>query len=181
MYLCNKEVFLREFKEDDIDKKVEWINNPENNQYLHYDLPLQYEKTYCWYINKDNTKRCDCVIEYKGEPVGLIGLLEIDQYNKKTEFYISMGETQHKRKGIATQASCMLLEYAFNVLEMSKVYLNVDEANVAACNLYEKVGFVCEGIFRKDMIHNGRYINRKRYAILKEEYNEKYINSQCRN
>lgn len=177
MYLSNNAVALREFTENDIHRKIEWINNPENHQYLHYDLPLQYDKTYQWYINKDNSKRCDCVIEYMGKPVGLIGLLAIDQHNKKAEFYISMGENEYKRRGIAKQATCILLEYAFTELELSKIYLNVDEGNIPACNLYEKIGFVCEGFFRKDMIHNGKFINRKRYAILKEEYHEEHINS----
>ena len=31
-------VSLRLFEERDIEKKVEWINNPENNQHLHLAL-----------------------------------------------------------------------------------------------------------------------------------------------
>lgn len=170
MLLKNKEIVIRTFVEGDIENKVQWINNPENNEFLHYDIPLNYEKTLEWYKTKNNTVRCDCVIEYDGLPVGLIGLFEINQYHKKAEFYISMGNTNFKRKGIATISSKLILEYAFTELMLNKVYLNVDSENIIACKLYEKIGFVCEGEFIEDMFHRGKFINRKRYAMLSSQF-----------
>jgi len=92
----------------------------------------------------------------------------VDGVNLKAEFYISMGRHEFKRKGIASRASRMLLEYAFGQLHLNKVYLNVDEENIAACNLYEKLGFQMEGRFIKDIVHRGAFINRCRYAIFKK-------------
>ena len=86
------DVKLRKFTFEDIPRKIEWINNPENNQYLHYDLPLEYEKTVAWYERtKDRTDRFDAVIEYCGEPVGLTGLTNIDFKNSKAEDYRIVG------------------------------------------------------------------------------------------
>ena len=42
-------VTLRKFEERDIKNKVRWINDSANNQYLHYELPLEEEKTKQWY------------------------------------------------------------------------------------------------------------------------------------
>lgn len=167
MLLKFEEIVLRDFTERDIENKIKWINNPSNNTYLHYDIPLEYEKTLNWYINKNNALRCDFVIEYNGIPVGLIGLLNIDKVNNKAEYYICIGETQYKGKGIGKAATKLLLSYGFEELKLKKIYLNVDSENIAACNLYEKSGFVCEGEFKCDLFHRGRYIDRKRYAILK--------------
>lgn len=144
---------------------MDWINDPENNRYLHYDLPLEYEKTLRWFHEKDNSRRIDCVIEFCGCPVGVIGLLNIDRFDKKAEFYITIGDHRFKQKGIATESSRMILDYAFEQLLLHKVYLNVDEENVIACKLYEKIGFLREGIFIDDMVHRGKFINRLRYAI----------------
>ncbi len=166
MILSDGSVCVRDFRESDIENKIKWINDSQNNTYLHYDLPLVYDKTLAWFRNKDNKTREDCVIEFDGVPVGLIGLLQIDNINKKAEFYISMGNTTFKRKGIATRATRLLLGYAFSELRLNKVYLNVDSDNEPACNLYEKVGFVCEGIFVQDLNRKGCMIDRKRYAIL---------------
>lgn len=159
-------VSLRFFEERDIAKKVEWINNPENNRHLHYDIPLCAENTLKWFRAKDNARRLDYVIEYDSVPVGLIGLLAIDHFHHKAEFYISMGETAYKNRGVATEASRMLVEYGFGHLSLHKIYLNTDGENHPAHRLFEKVGFAREGFFVDDMIHRGRYIDRIRYAIL---------------
>ncbi len=170
MLLTDNEITLRIFEKKDINNKINWINDEKNNQFLHYDIPITYEKTLLWFDSKNNDNRCDLVIEYQGIEVGLIGLIAIDKINGKAEFYISMGEQRFKRKGIATHATKMLLEYAFDALCLNKVYLNVDAENEAACRLYEKVGFKCEGVFLKDILHRGRLVDRKRYSMLKEDF-----------
>ena len=78
-------------------------------------------------------------------------------------------------KGISYIASRKLLEYAFDIIGVNKVYLNVDADNIAACNLYEKLGFRCEGIFIEDMMHRNKLIDRKRYAILKRNWNSAFV------
>ena len=163
-------VTLRLFKEEDIEQKVEWINNPANNEFLHYDIPISLEGTMAWYKNKSIHNRLDCVIEWQGIPVGLIGLLQIDNVNRKAEYYITIGNTAYKRKGIALKATELIITYAFEVLKLKKIYLNVDEKNLAACLLYEKAGFKCEGIFIEDMLFKGEWINRRRYAIINGTY-----------
>lgn len=164
-------VSLREFTEQDIELKVNWINDPGNNQFLHYDIPIEYEKTLRWFRNKDNAHRMDCTIEYDGEPVGVIGLLSIDSVSKKAEYYITIGNTAYQRKGIASKATMLILEYAFEDLNLNKVYLTVDADNERACKLYERVGMSCEGVFREDLFRRGKLIDRKRFAILKRDWN----------
>lgn len=173
MFLERDGVVLRDFTVSDVKKKVQWINDPKNNTYLHYDIPLSVEKTIDWFGNRDLKKRIDCIIEYERVSVGVIGLLNIDLKDQKAEYYITLGEEKHKRKGIATIASFILLEYAFLDLQLNKIYLNVDAENTNACHLYEKIGMTCEGYFREDMFHHGKLIDRKRYAILKKEFHKK--------
>lgn len=169
MKICQyMDVVLRDFEESDVPKKVEWINNSQNNQFLHYELPLKIEKTIEWFRNKDNSRRLDCIIEYEGVPVGLIGLLQIDRSNLKAEYYITIGETGYKQKGIATKATMAIIEYAFTELNLHKVYLTVDARNEHAIKLYEKVGFKQEGYFVDDLFcpHTSEFIDRKRYATV---------------
>lgn len=171
-------ITLREFEEKDIELKIKWINDSNNNAYLHYDLPLEYEKTLNWFRNKNNKTRCDCIIEFDGVSVGVIGLLNVDKKNRKAEYYITLGNTDYKRKGISTKASLLLLEYAFGDLCLNKVYLNVDADNIAACQMYEKIGFKCEGYFYEDQERRGRLIDRKRYSFLKNDWNNGWKNNE---
>lgn len=169
MILKEDKVLIREFREDDVDNKVKWINDERNNKYLHYELPLEKEKTLVWYRNKSDN-RLDLVIEYENIPVGLIGLLNIDQKNRKAEFYICIGEESARGCGIAKKASMLLLEYAFDELCLNKVYLCTEQENVSAQKLFEKLGFKKEGLIEHDLIYNERFVNRYVYGLLQEAY-----------
>ena len=163
------EVRIRKFLKKDIRKKVRWINDSDNNEFLHYDLPLDFTRTVEWYDkNKKNKNRYDMIIEYNNIPVGVIGIINIDK--KKGEYYITLGEKDYKRRGISFIASGLILDYAFNVLNLEKVWLCVDEDNVAARNLYEKVGFRLEGLLIKDIYFKNKMINRCMYGICRDEW-----------
>ena len=164
-------VTIRKFERKDIAKKVEWINNSANNRFLHYDIPLNIEKTQNWFDGiKDREDRFDAVIEADGLPCGTIGLLSIDKKNSKAEYYIAMGEVSLKGKGISTQATKLILEYAFLSLKLNRVYLFTEIENIAAQRLFEKVGFIKEGCLREEILSHGKYVNRFAYGILRSDY-----------
>lgn len=163
-------VTLRRFERSDIPKKVEWINNPENNRFLHYDLPLSVEKTEKWFdSHTGDSTRYDAVIEADGVPVGTIGLLSIDRENGKAEYYIAMGETVYKGRGIAKKASKLILKYGFEVLGLNRIYLYTEVENIAAQKLFEKVGFEKEGTLRQDIFSRGQFKDRFAYGCLREK------------
>lgn len=162
-------ITLRPFEEKDIGNKVKWINDPENNTYLHYNIPLNYEDTLSWYRNhKNDTNRHDMIMEYDGVPVGVIGIINIDK--KKGEYYITLGDNNYRRKGISYEATNQIITKAFKEFGVEKIWLCVDAENVPARRLYEKVGFKLEGTLRKDIYFKGKMIDRCMYGIIKEEW-----------
>ena len=164
-------ITIRKFERRDIPKKVEWINNPANSRFLHYDIPLEIEKTQIWFDNNNGRKdRYDAVIEADDIPCGTIGLLSIDLKNSKAEYYIAMGDTSFKGKGIATQASKLILDYGFKKLKLNRIYLYTEIENVPAQKLFEKLGFVKEGCIRSDIISHGKFVDRFVYVILRCDY-----------
>ena len=165
------QVSIRKCEKFDIPNKVKWINNPVNNTYLHYELPLEIEKTENWYDkNKNRADRYDAVIEVDGAAVGLIGLLSIDNNNRKAEYYVTIGEHEYLGKGVASKATKLLLEYAFKQLGLNRVYLFTECENLAAIKSYERVGFKCEGVIKHDIFSKGRFVNRYLYGISKEDF-----------
>lgn len=159
-------IHLRKFNETDIPYKVKWINDPENNRYLHYDLPLREDKTFEWYKkNKDRSDRADYTIIYNNERAGLIGLLNIDDRNRKAEYYICLGGKKYKGKGIAYKATIELIKLAHTKFNLQKIYLFTEKDNIAAQKLFEKVGFEKEGLLKNDLIYNGRKIDRYIYGL----------------
>lgn len=164
------EIKIRKFIKEDIPFKVEWINNSENNQFLHYNLPLDIDKTFSWFENIQNREdRLDFTITCNGTPVEIIGLLNIDRTNKKAEYYITIGETSFKGMGIAKKATELLLEQAYEIYGLNKVYLFTEVENIPAQKLFERVGFKKEGLLKEDIIHNQRKLDRYIYGILAAE------------
>jgi diamine N-acetyltransferase len=162
---------IRRFEEKDIPYKVNWINDEKNNKYLHYDLPIKEDKTLVWFSDiKDRTDRVDYTITYNDEPAGLIGLLNIDQKNKKAEYYICLGDKKYKRKGIAYEATMLLINIAYKEVGLSKIYLFTEVSNIPAQKLFEKVGFEKEGLLRNDLIYKGLKIDRYAYGVDLENY-----------
>lgn len=166
-------VTIRPFERADIPKKIEWINNPANNQFLHYDIPIEISRTERWFDrNQGRTDRFDATIVADGVPCGTIGLLEIDRKNSKAEYYIAMGDASLKRKGISTEASRLILRYAFQELGLNKVYLYTETENIPAQRLFEKVGFVKEGCLKEDLFARGRFVDRYAYGICRESFKD---------
>ena len=164
-------VTIRKFEASDIPNKVKWINDSRNNTFLHYDLPLEIENTRNWFEkNRHRTDRYDAVIDVDGQPVGLIGLLSIDQKNKKAEYYVTIGEQTFLRKGVANQASKLLLDFAFAELGLNRIYLYTETDNSAAIKSYEKIGFRREGLLKNDLFSKGRFVDRYIYGISKDDY-----------
>ena len=166
-------ISVRKFERTDIPKKVEWINNPENTQFLHYDIPISIAGTEKWFDSHiGDTDRYDAIIESDGLPVGTIGLLSIDRKNSKAEYYIAMGETAYKGKGVAKEASRLILKYGFEELGLNRIYLYTEIENILAQKLFEKVGFKNEGVLRQDIISHGKYVDRVAYGYLREDWSK---------
>ena len=162
-------VTLRKFEEKDVPNKVKWINDDRNNQFLHYDIPLEAEKTRRWYLkNQTLTDRYDAVIEYDDTPVGVIGLLEI--HDGRAEYYVTLGEPEYKGHGIAKKATELLLEFAFRELALNEVYLYTEVENMSAQRLFERCGFQKRNIEYASAINRGKAVDRYYYVITAEAF-----------
>ncbi|MED4689074.1 GNAT family protein [Peribacillus frigoritolerans] len=159
-------IAIRKFQEEDIHYKVKWINDENNNKYLHYDLPLREDKTLLWFKTLEGRNdRVDYTITFDGEPAGLIGLLNIDSKNKKAEYYICLGQEKFKGRGIASIATDLLIKIGYKEFGLQKIYLYTEVENTQAQKLFEKIGFEKEGLLKNDVIYNAKKIDRYVYGL----------------
>jgi len=64
----------------------------------------------------------------------------------------------------------VVLDFAFERLNLHKVYLTVDADNPSAIRSYNKAGFKKDGVLRDEVYKNGQYVDRILMSILKHEY-----------
>ena len=87
-------------------------------------------------------------------PVGTAGLFEIVHAHGRAEFAIALGE--RRGQGLGTEATRLVLDFAFHVLQLRNVLLETLEWNLAAQTAYERAGFRRIGVRRGAVISRGR-------------------------
>jgi len=103
-------------------------------------------------------------IEYDFKFVGAIGLvLQQDVYRFSAEIGYWMGEP-YWGKGIATQAVSLLSKYAFEELNMEKLFAGVFEGNEGSKKVLLKCGFQQEGIAKKAIFKNKKFMDELRFG-----------------
>jgi RimJ/RimL family protein N-acetyltransferase len=75
------------------------------------------------------------------QPIGTTDLRAIDYHHRTAEFSIGIGEASHRGKGFGTETTRLVLDYAFTVLGLHNVLLEVYEFNEAGRRAYAKAGF----------------------------------------
>ena len=87
-------------------------------------------------------------------PVGTAGLLKINYANGTAEFGIAIGE--RRGQGLGTEATRLVLDYAFYVLHLRNVMLKTLGWNRAGLKAYERAGFRRIGVRRRAVVSRGR-------------------------
>ena len=73
-------------------------------------------------------------------------------------------------RGVAQEATRLILQKGFNEMGLNRVYLNVLSDNTRAVRFYEKCGFVFEGEFREHIKLEGKLKSLKWFGMLKREF-----------
>ena len=89
-------------------------------------------------------------------PIGTTYLSHIDHRNRCAEFGLSLREAGCHGKGYGTEATRLVLGYAFTVLGLNNVELTCRADNLAGLRVYEKAGFTEIGRRRECRWMGGR-------------------------
>lgn len=171
--LKSRRLTLKPLDETDTENIVIWRNKKEIIDNLFSIGGITKEGHLKWYEKYLNSKeRLEFVIikNEDNNKIGTIGLSNIDNINQKAEYGIILGELDEWGKGYAKEASECIIEYGFNQLDLQKIYLKVFNDNLTAINLYKKLGFLEEGILRRDVLKEGEFKDVMMMSILKGEW-----------
>ena len=142
------------------DKDLSFVNETRNGyaaEYLHDSRVFTLQETVEWY-NKTNPNYWIIFDESINEKVGYFRLSNHSVINKN--IYIGADiSPKFKNKGYGTEAYKKFIPLLFGFYDLHKISLEVLETNTVAIRLYEKVGFVREGVKRHEVCKNGSWIN----------------------
>ena len=173
IFLEGEKVFLRAFESGDEYVIAQLENHPEPRLTLLYALPTspqkQLEKS-LKQLNDSNTIILTICDKKTGNAVGQTGFFRIDWVGRMATFYIGISKRINQGKGFGKETVKLMIEYAFDILNLHRVQLHVATKNIAAIKAYKRAGFVIEGLLREAMYGQGEYHDFHLMGILKKDY-----------
>lgn len=154
--LTRENITLRALEPDDVEMLYTWENDPETWKVSNTRGPVSkfMLASYIKSCDKDfwESKEIRLIIESSvGKPYGSVELFDFDPYHMRAGAGIIIFEKSERRKGIATVALQLLIEYSLTELGIYQLWANVAESNLPSLNLFKKLGFEIVGL-KKDWL-----------------------------
>lgn len=172
--LIGEKCYLSPLNSDDIEIFTAWLNDLEVTRNLNlavHNVSLVSEKAA---IERLAQEHAYTIVDIeKDEPIGSVGLNNIDATQRRCMIGIFIGNKDYWGKGYGTEAMRLLLGYAFDYLNMHNVMLSAFEFNDRARACYRKVGFKEIGRRREARIKEGRFYDEILMDLLEEEFRQR--------
>jgi ribosomal-protein-serine acetyltransferase len=111
-------------------------------------------------------------IWYRGEIAGQIGYNYFDWNDRRTEIGYWLGAS-FQGKGLITKSCRVLINYAFNELNLNRVEIRCGVENKKSRKIPENLGFREEGIVRQAEWLHDHFIDLVIYGMLANEWRDK--------
>jgi RimJ/RimL family protein N-acetyltransferase len=184
-FLVGKRIFMRPILPQDLPYFVIWINDRETKELLGSYLPVTIKQEAQWIESlseKDHTDIQLAIMTTDGNLIGSMGIHRIDWKNRTASTGAFIGDKNYWDKGYGTEAKMLLLDYAFNTLNLRKIYSSALEYNKRSIAYQMKCGYKIEGRRIQQQYKKGRYWDEVLTAVFKKdwlpiwkEYRRKYL------
>ena len=160
-------VRLAPLRDDDIEPLFRWINDRELVILNAPFKPVEWDDHRRWFERIRNAPEVEIFGIRRTEDDALIGSCQlngIDRESGRASLQIRIGEREAWGKGFGTEAVQLLLEHAFQDLELERVELDVFAGNERALRTYRKAGFREQGVSEGGALIEGEPVDVIRMA-----------------
>ena len=171
--LAGTKVYLRGLEQGDLERTHRWVNDPEIVDAVGVRAPISLEQQRQWYENlcRDRSKVVLAICLKEGDAhIGNTSLRDIDPVHRHAMFSIFIGDRSARGGGTGSEATRLTLRYAFEVLNLHRVWLKTSSDNAGAVAMYQKLGFQQEGCLRQHEFKNGRYVDKLLFGLCADEF-----------
>jgi RimJ/RimL family protein N-acetyltransferase len=169
--ITGERVILRPVSVDDVPGLAAMLADPDGRRLTGTHATFTPAGLRSWYASRgDQTDRLDLAVVDRrtGSYAGEVVLNDLDEDNLSCGFRIALGPSARGR-GLGTEATRLIVGYAFEVVGLHRVELEVYAFNPRARAVYEKVGFVHEGVRRDALRWDGGWVDAITMSILADD------------
>lgn len=177
--LIGKKTYLSPCVLEDAQLWAEWLNDlevtlPLGDEAYEMITTANQESLAAEFINK-GSKVFSIVDLSTGQVIGRCLLFGINPIDRRGMMGIVIGDKKHWNKGYGTEATQLLLDYAFNLLNLNSIELGVFAFNQGAIQAYKKAGFKEIGLRRQFRIIAGQAYDLLLMDILAAEFESPFV------
>ena len=181
--LVGEKVYLSPRSVDDAETYLKWMSDFQVTDYTGRTaqvLTIDGEIEYLKGKNLDTNEYHFGIVTLGNDKlIGSLSLERINHISKSAELGILIGDEEYRGSGYGADAIKLLLDYAFNYLNMHSVWLHLIDCNDRAHACYTKCGFKDCGRRPEAIYLNGKYHDQLTMCILDREFNgEQYIKNR---
>ena len=171
----NDKIKLRTIEYDDLLTIQQWRNQKSIQPFVREYRELSLKHVTNWYESTVVDNKFEFfMIEDDNIRIGITGLTYIDWVNKNADLHLAIYQNNvWIDEYYAPNVLSVMLEHAFNFLNLEKIYVEVYEIDNKKIDFFTSNGFIQDAILRNHRYYNGSYINSLILSILKKEFNEK--------
>ena len=160
---------------ENVELYAKWVNSPTGRIYSRVPLPQRISELKKFLEPKPEflvQTNIYLEIYHKKDqkPIGIVGLLDIDWLNRKAKISIIIGESEYWGQGIAGESLELLFTYAFEDLNLHKLYAGVYTPNHRSIRAFEKLGLSHEATLKEEVYVDGNYSDANIYCIYEKEW-----------
>lgn len=174
-FLIGKKCYLRPLQDSDLSEEyVQWLNDPLVTRYLGFGRFPVGKKELAGSVKRFRGSKSDVLLAIMDKKtdlhIGNVALNRIHWVHRNTDTGLVIGRKEFWGKGYASEAWKLVLDYAFNKLNLHKVIATVVAGHDASQAALEKLGFKVEGRCREEFFLDGKYHNYIRFGLLSDEF-----------
>jgi diamine N-acetyltransferase len=169
-----KRVILRPVEARDLSLLVRWRNAPETRRYFFYPFLISESGQRKWFdgLLADRNRILLMIDTLEGKPVGMIGLDRIDWRNQMAESGQILLAPAERGRGYADEAMVLMTRYAFEELNLNRLYAKIYRFNWGVVELVKLLGFQVEATLRKAAFSGGAFRDVVIVGLLREDWQE---------
>jgi RimJ/RimL family protein N-acetyltransferase len=155
---------------DNLNLYVKWMNSPNTRKYARYEFPQTIEEVKKLFEPKEESVKYQIFFEIwhkeNKKPIGYTGLIRINWFNRHALIFYMIGEIEYWGNNLATEAGKLVINYAFNELNLHKISADVNTQNIASKRVAEKIGLKFEITRKNEVYIDGAYMDVLKYSLI---------------
>ena len=177
--LIGQKVYLSPYTVADAEKWAGWFNDMQTSILLgdeaYTPTSVEAEREFITQSLKKHNHYFGIIDQETDQAIGRIILFNINSVDRQAMVGIVIGEKNFWGRGIGQDSMSLILDYAFNILNLNNVMLGTFEFNKRSMACYKKVGFKEIGRRRQARIIAGKKYDEIMMDILAEEFQSKFV------